>query len=195
MPNYYTLPKVDCSRGAPMGRTRSLTDPEGAVVNVSLVRMDKEGYDTGGAYWGLGLPLYMASHNHGEGGLTFCRAIDNLEAIYKFKKEWPSGNFRNIRRMRKRRYKYSKEIIRDMDEDDFAYDPWGTTRKWLYDICAILWNRGYRVEGYSPGGNGDVACVEECGPLLEDHPTDALLYMERVLSRYSELLIRHDKDY
>lgn len=44
------LSKVDCSRGAPMGRMNISDDPE---ATVTLFRMHMvEGYDDGGAYWG-----------------------------------------------------------------------------------------------------------------------------------------------
>jgi hypothetical protein len=54
-------PPVDCRYGAPMGRAAR----EGYIVTINsrpmyLVRcpLDSGGYDAGGAYWGLGEPLY-----------------------------------------------------------------------------------------------------------------------------------------
>lgn len=64
-------PDVNCKHGAPMGRPShaEYTDKSGRtfelVVNgdarpFRLVRcpLDRGGYDRGGAYWGLGAPLY-----------------------------------------------------------------------------------------------------------------------------------------
>lgn len=64
-------PEVSCKYGAPMGRSshRTFTDKSGQTflldVNENakpfrLMRcpLDNGGYDQGGAYWGLGEPLY-----------------------------------------------------------------------------------------------------------------------------------------
>lgn len=52
--------KVDCRRGAPMGRP-SYGNPDIAEgrITVVKVRLD-EGYDDGGAYWGQPSNLYCA---------------------------------------------------------------------------------------------------------------------------------------
>lgn len=55
------LSKAYSARGADMGRVATL--PIDSKVNVKLhlirVRLDSGGYDNGGAYWGLGEPLYL----------------------------------------------------------------------------------------------------------------------------------------
>lgn len=64
-------PEVSCKYGAPMGRpTRNtFTDKQGRTFELTatddakpfrLVRcpLDNGGYDRGGAYWGIGTPLY-----------------------------------------------------------------------------------------------------------------------------------------
>lgn len=64
-------PKVSCKYGAPMGRPSHnvLTDKQGRTFELTattdarpfrLVRcpLNSGGYDRGGAYWGLGAPLY-----------------------------------------------------------------------------------------------------------------------------------------
>ena len=55
------MPAVSCQYGAPMGR-REYGQP-GPLRNVRLfrVRIDSGGYDDGGAYWGVGQPLYCAT--------------------------------------------------------------------------------------------------------------------------------------
>lgn len=55
---------VSSQFGAPMGR---FTGPEFLTGKVSLrrVRLNSGGYDRGGAYWGLGQPLYEANDDCG----------------------------------------------------------------------------------------------------------------------------------
>lgn len=70
------LPDVSSRYGAPMGRrdSSSYTDSHGRRVEITctadsppfyLVRvpLDSGGYDSGGAYWGLGAPLYRFEHS------------------------------------------------------------------------------------------------------------------------------------
>lgn len=56
------LKPVDCSRGAPMGRREySTTEPaQPWKFRLARVALDSGGYDSGGAYWGIGKPLYLA---------------------------------------------------------------------------------------------------------------------------------------
>jgi len=63
---------VNCQHGAPMGRSNEGTEPITVIrgrngricacdqtkVYQKRVRLD-EGYDIGGAYWGMGKPLYV----------------------------------------------------------------------------------------------------------------------------------------
>lgn len=59
--------KVNCSRGAPMGRHRYGYAPDaGGKIRLFRVRLDAGGYDDGGAYWGIGEPLYCACDQGGE---------------------------------------------------------------------------------------------------------------------------------
>lgn len=56
------LKKLDCSRGAPMGRPNIGTkdDAEGKRIYCRYVPLVYDGaYDRGGAYWGYGAPLYV----------------------------------------------------------------------------------------------------------------------------------------
>ncbi len=57
----YTLPPVNCRYGAPMGRAciePRLSEP--TKVPLRRVPLNSGGYDAGGAYWGLGAPLWHA---------------------------------------------------------------------------------------------------------------------------------------
>ena len=55
------LQKVDCRYGAPMGRRENTTGRALAVkFHLARVKINTGGYDAGGAYWGIGAPLYRA---------------------------------------------------------------------------------------------------------------------------------------
>ena len=57
------LEKLDCSRGAPMGRPNIYPTDRNTHIKLSLqkVKVDGGGYDKGGAYWGhTTLTLYRA---------------------------------------------------------------------------------------------------------------------------------------
>lgn len=60
------MTKVSTRYGAPMGRpsSPSLND-EPRTVRLFRVRLDRGGYDDGGAYWGHGAPIWCAMDNEG----------------------------------------------------------------------------------------------------------------------------------
>lgn len=64
-------PTVVAKYGAPMGRPSghpgNLVDEEGKFCLVRC-HLDGGGYDKGGAYWGLGAPLYYYEAPNGESG-------------------------------------------------------------------------------------------------------------------------------
>lgn len=51
-----TITNVSCKYGAPMGRRGNPGIPGKCYLR--RVRLDGGGYDRGGAYWGLGQPLF-----------------------------------------------------------------------------------------------------------------------------------------
>lgn len=65
-------PPVDCREGAPMGRRSTVTgtEPIGKVA-VQRIPIDAGGYDEGGAYWGLGGPLFHAGSDCGKLDIFF----------------------------------------------------------------------------------------------------------------------------
>lgn len=76
------LAKVYLGRGAPMGR-QVWGRPITAVGKILLARVaiDSEGYDSGGAYWGVGAPLYWAEDSADECGYrAFVRAASRADA-------------------------------------------------------------------------------------------------------------------
>lgn len=53
---------VNCKYGAPMGRREShhIDPAKPNSIRLFKVNIDSQGYDDGGAYWGIGKPLYCA---------------------------------------------------------------------------------------------------------------------------------------
>lgn len=63
----YQPSNVSSKYGAPMGRVstnpRELEAPPGKLY-LQRLRLDQGGYDSGGAYWGIGDPMWVAT-DHG----------------------------------------------------------------------------------------------------------------------------------
>lgn len=76
---YPTINKGYNQYGARMGRTEFGAEPEDKTVRVFRLPIDSGGYDPGGAYWGLGKPLYCATD--GNDWRRFTRASSRQEAI------------------------------------------------------------------------------------------------------------------
>lgn len=76
------LPKVDGSRGAPMGR-REWADDFTQPCRCFRLRFIDLAYDEGGAYWGAPANVYCATN--GEGVRLFHRASNREEAKGFFK--------------------------------------------------------------------------------------------------------------
>lgn len=57
------LPAVNCKYGAPMGRHSYglIQNCEDRTVRLFRLNIDQGGYDDGGAYWGIGEPIYCAT--------------------------------------------------------------------------------------------------------------------------------------
>lgn len=72
-------PAVSGKHGAPMGRPcghpGNLADATGRF-NLVRCPLDSGGYDRGGAYWGLGAPLYYFESPEGESGYVRGRTRD-----------------------------------------------------------------------------------------------------------------------
>ena len=75
---------VNCATGSPMGRKEWRDAPTVArSVRVFRVRINAQGYDDGGAYWGIGKPLFCATD--GENYRMFTRADSRLCAVADFR--------------------------------------------------------------------------------------------------------------
>lgn len=89
------LPKAYSQYGADMGRQNNRTGP-GYPVKFRLrkIQIDSGGYDSGGAYWGTGQPLYYA---WGDGAKEvqeyWTRAWDREEAKAAVRAKWPKASF------------------------------------------------------------------------------------------------------
>ena len=85
------VPPVSCKYGAPMGRRSTNQDCVGKV-NLRRVPINSGGYDAGGAYWGLGAPLYWAGDESGALDVFF-RARSRDAAKLHVLEMWPEAKF------------------------------------------------------------------------------------------------------
>lgn len=69
------LSKAYNTYGASMGRKNQMLTGKCHLVQVAL---SHDGYDSGGAYWGVGLPLYLCQDSLGR--QFFVRAVDIQKA-------------------------------------------------------------------------------------------------------------------
>jgi len=91
------LPNVSSQYGAPMGRRNSHPglQPSG-MCRLRKVAIDSGGYDNGGAYWGVGAPLYLAEANDDdECAHMFFRALNREIAKGIVRDQWPDVSFYN----------------------------------------------------------------------------------------------------
>lgn len=85
-------PPVVGRYGAPMGRpSNAYIPPPGSRVRLFRVPINNGGYDRGGAYWGIGDPLYCASGPGGE--VVWFRANDRGAAKDYVMGRWPGVRF------------------------------------------------------------------------------------------------------
>lgn len=73
------LPQLSTKFGAPMGRRDEVLElDEPRSIRLAEIKLDRGGYDSWGAYWGLGQPLYAAEQ---DGRYRFVRAGTRLAAV------------------------------------------------------------------------------------------------------------------
>lgn len=84
-------PDVNCRYGAPLGRPTRNQDCVGKVT-LRKIRLNRGGYDPGGAYWGIGQPLYWAGDESGALDLFF-RAPSRAAAKQHVLDLWPEAKF------------------------------------------------------------------------------------------------------
>jgi hypothetical protein len=84
---------VSCQYGAPLGRYTGpdFLDVDAGKIYLRRVRLDSGGYDSGGAYWGLGAPLWEAMDQDGNGRIF--RARDRATAKVLICDDFPGATF------------------------------------------------------------------------------------------------------
>lgn len=98
MPNYKNIcPCVSAKYGAPMGRPQRV----GTLAGLKLrpLPMDGEGYDRGGAYWGIrprGERIYVAYHTDGTTWLSYA-ARSLADAARQVLGDYPEATIKNIK--------------------------------------------------------------------------------------------------
>lgn len=90
------LDNVGGPYGAPMGRRPFLPEYPDAAIKMYLrpMRIDKQGYDTGGAYWGVGTSstgrMWIA---WGWGATIYVRALNRDHAKQLVREQVPKAQF------------------------------------------------------------------------------------------------------
>jgi len=84
---------VSSPHGAPMGRHTGpdYLDATAGKISLRRVPINSGGYDTGGAYWGLGAPLWEAMDQDGNGRIF--RAHDRAAAKVAIRADFPDAVF------------------------------------------------------------------------------------------------------
>ncbi len=84
----------DRSRGASLGRSDKHGFPAVSYkVSLQRIRLDRGGYDSGGAYWGIGQPLYWARVEGPAGFEMFFRASSRDAAKAIVRERYPHARF------------------------------------------------------------------------------------------------------
>lgn len=91
------LTKVNCSRGAPMGRHDTISrETENLVFELEWMPLTDGSYDVGGAYWGSPANLYCAQALDEDGETLvqlFRRGVDRAHVMRKVCDEYPDATF------------------------------------------------------------------------------------------------------
>lgn len=88
-----TVAPVDCKWGAPMGRAESAPRPTPKTRwHLRRLKVNRQGYDTGGAYWGVGKPLFHAQTEFGD-LVRYYRAYRREEAKDLLQADFPGALF------------------------------------------------------------------------------------------------------
>lgn len=92
MPYVNPITPVSGRNGAPMGRH---TGPDYLDTSERLylrrVPLNSGGYDAGGAYWGLGQPLYHVQDCDGNGRIFRATSREDAKALVR--EDWPDARF------------------------------------------------------------------------------------------------------
>lgn len=85
------LSKVNSQYGAPLGRQSDLLI-EGDKLRLQRMQLVDGDYDTGGAYWGAGVPMWVAEDT--EGNRVYFRACNRTHAKQTIRNDYcPEARF------------------------------------------------------------------------------------------------------
>lgn len=86
-------PNVSGRYGAPMGRHTgpNYLETSSGRLHLQRVPLTSGGYDRGGAYWGLGAPLWYVMDQ--DGNSQFLRARSREKAKESILADWPDARF------------------------------------------------------------------------------------------------------
>lgn len=86
-------PQVSSRYGAPMGRHTGpyYLDGSAGPIYLRRIRLNGGGYDQGGAYWGLGMPLWYVEDQ--DGNSHFFRASGREAAKARLLSDFPDVRF------------------------------------------------------------------------------------------------------
>lgn len=86
-------PPVNCKYGAPMGRYTGpdFLDADAGKISLRRILINSGGYDQGGAYWGIGAPLWYAEDI--DGNARFFRARNRDAAKESIRADFPGATF------------------------------------------------------------------------------------------------------
>jgi hypothetical protein len=84
---------VSSQYGSPMGRYTGpdYLDTSAGPLYLRQVNIDTQGYDNGGAYWGLGIPLWETIDQDGNGKIF--RATCRQQAKQIIRQDYPDATF------------------------------------------------------------------------------------------------------
>jgi hypothetical protein len=82
----------DRTRGASLGRPSHAGPYDGHKLTLQRIRLDSGGYDSGGAYWGIGAPLYWCASDDGTIDMFF-RAASRDKAKEHVRVQYPTVRF------------------------------------------------------------------------------------------------------
>ena len=167
-----------------MGRCSIWGEPE---ANIHLHRIDLKdgGYDEGGAYWGLGLPLFHAFDEE-ENLYAFLRAENIKAAKKKILESFPNAK---ILSGHDSRVNLLQSVIEFKILSD-PHDKYGEAMELLFCASAELsWRGEYVLWEYSPG-----ACDDPREPdsayftYFKDESTENLQRIGLLFDRYLDFL-------
>jgi hypothetical protein len=78
-------------RGAPLGKPDSTPPAKSPKFSMTRIRINSQGYDACGSYWGIGLPLYWATD--GAAIDIYLRGRTRADAKAEIRRTYPNARF------------------------------------------------------------------------------------------------------